>query len=143
MSKPGAKWIDRPVYRTRPLPVAELQGFFLVAQPVIAATREALISFAVVGIRDGGHEGMAFWAGREIDDASIILETIVPDADHSNQRVMASAGAVGNAARKARERGLGILCQVHSHPGGDARHSDGDDELVTDTVATPPLDPVP
>jgi len=25
---------------------------------------------------------------------------------------------------------MGILCQVHSHPGSDTRHSDGDDELV-------------
>ena len=43
---------------------------------------------------------------------------------------MASAAAVGDAARAARHNGLGILCQVHSHPGDDARHSDGDDELV-------------
>ena len=26
--------------------------------------------------------------------------------------------------------GLGILAQVHSHPGRDTRHSDGDDDLV-------------
>ena len=26
--------------------------------------------------------------------------------------------------------GLGILAQVHSHPGWDTRHSDGDDELI-------------
>ena len=26
--------------------------------------------------------------------------------------------------------GLGLLAQVHSHPGDDARHSDGDDVLV-------------
>jgi proteasome lid subunit RPN8/RPN11 len=30
----------------------------------------------------------------------------------------------------ARQHGLGILCQVHSHPGKDTRHSDGDDGLV-------------
>lgn len=124
------KWSDPPVYRTRPLPVGELQGSFLVAQSTIAATREALISFALAGIRDGGHEGMAFWAGREADGATLILQTIVPDADHSDQRVMASAEAVGKAARAARGAGLGVLCQVHSHPGSDARHSDGDDDLV-------------
>ncbi len=26
--------------------------------------------------------------------------------------------------------GLGLLAQVHSHPGEDARHSDGDDKMV-------------
>jgi proteasome lid subunit RPN8/RPN11 len=93
-------------------------------------TRHALTSFALAGIRDGGHEGMAFWAGREHDGSTYILQAIVPDAEHSDQRVMASAAAVGMAARKARESGLGILCQVHSHPGSDTRHSDGDDDLV-------------
>jgi len=123
-------WSDPPVYRTRPLPVGELRGSFLLAQSIIAATREALTSFALAGIRDGGHEGMAFWSGRETDGCTYILQAIVPDADHSDQRVMASAEAVGQAARTARGSGLGIICQVHSHPGSDTRHSDGDDDLV-------------
>jgi proteasome lid subunit RPN8/RPN11 len=130
MKKLKPEWSDPPVYRTRPLPVGELRGSFLLAQSAIAATREALTSFALSGIRDGGHEGMAFWAGRETDGSTCILQVIVPDADHSDQRVMASAEAVGIAARTARRHGLGILCQVHSHPGSDARHSDGDDDLV-------------
>jgi proteasome lid subunit RPN8/RPN11 len=123
-------WSDPPVYRRRPLPVGELRGSFLLAQSIIAATREALTSFALAGIRDGGHEGMVFWAGREADGSACILQTVVPDADHSAQMVMASAEAVGSAAREARKNGLGIICQVHSHPGSDARHSDGDDDLV-------------
>jgi proteasome lid subunit RPN8/RPN11 len=130
MKKLKPEWSDPPVYRTRPLPVGELRGSFLLAQSVITATREALTSFALSGIRDGGHEGMAFWAGRETDRATCILQAIVPNANHSSQRVMASAEAVGSAARAARKNGLGILCQVHSHPGSDARHSDGDDDLV-------------
>lgn len=121
---------DVPVYRTRPLPLGELQGSFILPHPIIEATREALVSFALAGIRDGGHEGMAFWAGREAEGVTFILQVIVPDADHSEQRVMASSEAVGIAARAARKNGLGILCQVHSHPGSDARHSDGDDNLV-------------
>jgi proteasome lid subunit RPN8/RPN11 len=130
MKKLKLNWSDPPVYRTRPLASGELRCSFLVAQSVIAATREALTSFALAGIRDGGHEGMAFWAGREADGSTFILQAIVPDADHSDNRVMASAEAVGLAARTARESGLGILCQVHSHPGSDTRHSDGDDDLV-------------
>jgi proteasome lid subunit RPN8/RPN11 len=125
-----AKWKTAPVYRTRPLPVGELHGTLLLAESVVPATRDALTSFALAGIRDGGHEGMAFWAGHEAGDTTIILQVIVPNAAHSDQRVMASAGAVGEAARVARRSGLGILCQVHSHPGDDARHSDGDDEMV-------------
>ena len=97
---------------------------------MIEATRDGLTSFALAGIRDGGHEGMAFWAGYEAGDATVILQAIVPNAAHSNQKIMASAAAVGDAARAARHHGLGILCQVHWHPGDDARHSDGDDELV-------------
>ena len=42
----------------------------------------------------------------------------------------ATATAVGAAARTARQRRLALLAQVHSHPGRDTRHSDGDDELV-------------
>jgi proteasome lid subunit RPN8/RPN11 len=37
---------------------------------------------------------------------------------------------VAAAARTARAIGLGIVAQVHSHPGADVRHSDGDDDLV-------------
>jgi proteasome lid subunit RPN8/RPN11 len=44
--------------------------------------------------------------------------------------VMVGEEAVGNASRKARSLGLGLLCQVHSHPGRDTRHSDGDDKLI-------------
>jgi proteasome lid subunit RPN8/RPN11 len=37
---------------------------------------------------------------------------------------------MGAAADTARSFGLGIVAQVHSHPGSDTRHSDGDDRLV-------------
>jgi len=130
MSKQGPIWRDGQVYRTQPLPTGDLRGLFLLSEAVITATREALVSFAIAGIRDGGHEGLTFWAGREIGDATLILQAIVPDADHSQQRIIASKSAVGNAARAARACRLGIVCQVHSHPGSDARHSDGDDKLV-------------
>jgi proteasome lid subunit RPN8/RPN11 len=125
--RPGDDW---PVYRTKPLPRGEIRGRYVVAAPVIAATREALVSFALAGIYDGGHEGIAFWAGREAGDYTILLQTLVPDAEHSEGRVMVSREEVGRAARSVRRHGLGILSQVHSHPGSDARHSDGDDQLV-------------
>lgn len=119
-----------PVYRTRDLPVAELEGKFFVASQVITATQQALQKFALDGIKDGGHEGMVFWAGREFGDETIFLQAVVPDAEHSYGRVHASQNAVGSAARVARAVNLGLLCQVHSHPGSDTRHSDGDDDLI-------------
>jgi len=121
---------DRPVYRTKPLPRGVIRGRYVVAEPLIPATHDALISFALAGIDDGGHEGIAFWAGREVGDWTVLVQAVVPDAEHSDRRVMVGREAVGRAGRVARRQGLGILCQVHSHPGGDARHSDGDDELV-------------
>jgi hypothetical protein len=133
LTYPGrADWhpADRPVYRLRPLPCGELRGLFLVAEPLIAATREALVSFALAGIDDGGHEGIAYWAGRELGDCTVLLQMIVPVAEHSDRRVMVSREEIGRTSRAARGRRLGVLCQVHSHPGGDARHSDGDDDLV-------------
>jgi hypothetical protein len=121
---------DFPVYRTRELPTTSLAGNFLLAAQVLTETQKALQEFALDGIRDGGHEGMVFWAGREVDGDTIFLQAVVPDAEHSYGRVHASKLSVGAAARAARTYNLGILCQVHSHPGGDTRHSDGDDDLV-------------
>lgn len=121
---------DRPVYRKRPLPTAVVRGLFLLAEPVLAATRDALVSFALAGIDDGGHEGIAYWAGRETGDCTVFLQAIVPVAEHAHGRVMVSREEIGRMQRAARTSKLGVLCQVHSHPGGDARHSDGDDDLV-------------
>jgi proteasome lid subunit RPN8/RPN11 len=44
--------------------------------------------------------------------------------------VFIEAGEVGRMARQVRPHGLAIIAQVHSHPGRDTRHSDGDDKLV-------------
>lgn len=125
-----SRFSDFGVYRTRPLPTGELRGHFLITKRLIRDTRRALATFAIAGMHDGGHEGMAFWAGREVEGTTVLLQVIVPDCDHASGRVLASREAVGHAARAARAAGLGILCQVHSHPGWDGRHSDGDDELI-------------
>jgi len=121
---------DRPVYRRKALPQGQVRGLFLLPQPLIVATREALVSFALAGINDGGHEGIAYWAGREFADCTVFLQAIVPEAEHSHGHVAVSREGIGRTQRAARGIHLGILCQIHSHPGSDARHSDGDDELV-------------
>ena len=122
--------LDGPVYRTKPLPRADITGTFIVPAPIIEATREALTSFALLGLRQGGHEGVCYWAGREFGSVQVFSSVIIPRADHAPQRVMVSKEEVGRAAQSARSMQLGILCQVHSHPGRDARHSDGDDDLI-------------
>lgn len=121
---------DLPVYRKKPLPWGELRGRFLISEPIIGATAEALTSFALAGIREGGHEGIVFWAGREVGDTTLLVQALIPAADHSWGSVMVTREEVGRMQQAARRHGLGLLSQVHSHPGGDARHSDGDDDLI-------------
>lgn len=119
-----------PVYRKKPLPKGELRGRFLIARPLIEATREALTSIALEGIKEGGHEGLVYWAGRDTDAGIAFLSVVVPESDHGPQGVMVDGQDVSRASRRMRDHNLGLKAQVHSHPGGDARHSDGDDELV-------------
>jgi hypothetical protein len=121
---------DLPVYRLTDLPRGDLQGGFFLTRDLLLATRDALVSFALAGIRDGGHEGIAYWAGRSVNGITLFLQVYVPEAEHGPGSVHVSAHEIGRVARHARRDGLGILCQVHSHPGSDARHSDGDDHLV-------------
>lgn len=121
---------DLPVYRTKPLPVAPIRGQFFVTEFVLQATRQALVDTALSGIHDGGHEGMVLWAGREEGEATFFLSAVLPRARHAPQRVTIEEREVARASRAARPHRLGIKAQVHSHPGSDTRHSDGDDDLI-------------
>jgi proteasome lid subunit RPN8/RPN11 len=120
----------RPLYRNRPLPKGDLKGRFLIARPLIEATRDALTSIAMDGLPTGGHEGLVYWAGRETDGGVSFLSVVIPESDHGPQHVMVPGPEVSRASKRMREYNLSLLAQVHSHPGDDARHSDGDDELV-------------
>jgi len=119
-----------PVYRTKPLPKESLRGQFLLPETLIGATRKALVDTALEGIRDGGHEGLVYWAGRQAEDATAFLSVVIPVSDHGPQYVMVSGPEVSRSSRAARNHNIGILAQVHSHPGWDGRHSDGDDDLI-------------
>ena len=118
------------VCRTRPLPKGDLRGRYQMSGHLITETRRALREFAHAGRHDGGHEGICFWAGREEKHVTSLERALVPQADHGPLGVFVSATAFGAVARRARAMELGILAQVHSHPGSDTRHSDGDDELI-------------
>lgn len=58
------------------------------------------------------------------------MSAVGPAVDSGPQHVIAGERSVGAAAATARALRLGIVAQVHSHPGSDTRHSDGDDDLV-------------
>lgn len=115
------------VNRRLPLPIAAPRGRLAVPIDVLSGTRRAL---AQSRGPDGPHEGLVFWAGRQQGDETRISLAIVPSASHGWGHVHVPEGAALEAARAARARGCGILAQVHSHPGRDVRHSDGDDSLV-------------
>jgi len=121
---------DVPVYRTQPLPRGNLSGHFLSPAVLIDDTRDALVGFALAGLDDCGHEGIAFWAGLQDRELTAFSTVIVPEAEHSHGRVLVTEAAYGKAVRAAKSVGLALLAQVHSHPGTDTRHSDGDDTLV-------------
>lgn len=118
------------VNRTRPLPRGALQGRYRLADDLIVKTRGALRLFDEAGRRDGGHEGICYWAGREGLGPTSMEKVLVPKAQHGPGSVFVSAADFADVARRARTMNLGVLAQVHSHPGHDTRHSDGDDDLI-------------
>lgn len=115
------------VYRTRELPVAPARGHLVVARAVVAATQRRLLRSRGA---DGRHEGLLLWIGRIVGNDTIVVSSVAPTSKHTWGSVNVDEIAVGAAARAARSRRLGVVAQVHSHPGDDVRHSDGDDDLV-------------
>ncbi|MGY0389437.1 Mov34/MPN/PAD-1 family protein [Nocardioides sp. WG-D5] len=115
------------VHRLTALPQAISRGRLLVAENVIAPTRAALLAASTAGEAD---EGLVLWLGRNDRDTSIILSCATPRTTSSWGSVSADESTIGSVMTAARQVGLGVLAQVHSHPGWDTRHSDGDDELV-------------
>ena len=118
------------VHRTRPLPQSKLRGSFEITPRLVADTRRALRAFYRAGRHEGGHEGICYWVGHETDNLTSLKAVLVPKAHHERFGVFVSASAFADVARRARAMGFGVLAQVHSHPDSDARHSDGDDDLV-------------
>ncbi|MCO5168172.1 MAG: Mov34/MPN/PAD-1 family protein [Planctomycetes bacterium] len=119
------------VYRTKPLPQAPAVGHLVVPDAVREATLAALCASGrstPYGAR--ADEGLVYWAGRVVEHTTLVTCAILPDSDHEPLRVVADEKAIGACARAARQRRLGLIAQVHSHPGRDTRHSDGDDDLV-------------
>ncbi len=119
------------VHRISPLPENKIRGFFIITEPIIKATCEALTDMALQGIRDGGHEALVFWAGLQANEKTVFTTVLRPSTENFNQKVTVSEKEVGRSSKLARSYGLSLLGQVHSHPGFDARHSEGDDHMIT------------
>lgn len=115
------------IHRETDLPRAPGRGHLLIAEAVLGTTITALGSS---NGPDGPHEGLVLWAGRQAGDLTIVTTTVIPETRHSWGGVFMDEAQVGAAARIARGHRVGIVAQVHSHPGSDTRHSDGDDQLI-------------
>lgn len=115
------------VNRLKPLPSVPPNGQLIVSDLVVEKTRQLLQSFGESHVR---HEGLIYWLGRRLDQDTLVVSLLAPRSASSPQRVMASAKDIGIAAKCARRDKLSMVAQVHSHPGNDTRHSDGDDQLV-------------
>jgi hypothetical protein len=116
------------VHRLTPLPTGTSIGHLIVAQTVIAPTLQALRQSQ--GPDGRPHEGLVCWLGRTVGPHTLVLATTTPEVISGPQRVHVTEASAGQIARLARRHQLGVVAQVHSHPGRDTRHSDGDDQLV-------------
>lgn len=115
------------VTRRSPLPTGPATGRLLVTEYVLSLTRAALQASSG---SHRSHEGLAFWLGRNLGTDTLVLAVAVPPTEHRIDGVFVDERAVLATTRAAHAAGLGLVAQVHSHPGRDTRHSDGDDKLI-------------
>lgn len=108
-------------------PTGPLVGRFSVLESVVTATESSLVQQKGP---DGPHEGMVFWGGRESPGQTSYLAAATPETESGWGHVRANESQVSAVVQAFRRAGLGLLAQVHSHPGRDARHSIGDDEMI-------------
>jgi proteasome lid subunit RPN8/RPN11 len=116
------------VNRRKPLLERAARGLLIVPQDVMSTTQLALQRSR--GADGEKHEGLVFFLGRIVEGDSVAVAAVSPDSEHSWGRVIADESAMAAVAAYGRRFGLGVIAQVHSHPGSDTRHSDGDDQLV-------------
>ena len=118
---------DETLAFIRELPRGEVRGRFVIADAALAAAERLLPTFRS---SDADHEGMLFLLGWEFDALTVFTAALAPDADHGRGHVICEAGGVSAAQRAARQHGLALLGQLHSHPRASTQHSEGDDTLV-------------
>jgi hypothetical protein len=111
----------------RERPAGTLTGSFQITDAALATLEQLLPTYRGV---DGPHEGICFLCGYETATATVYVTAIAPTADHGRGHVRCSEADLLAVTRAAREHGLGLLAQVHSHPRGGTGHSYGDGEMV-------------
>jgi Prokaryotic homologs of the JAB domain len=109
-------------------PEGPATGKLLVAEQVLAPSRAALQASSH---EHEPHEGLVFWIGRTVGPDTLVLSVVVVPTDHRRGGVIVNEHTVAATGRAARRAGLGLVAQVHSHPGADTRHSAGDNQLIT------------
>lgn len=114
--------IGTSLIRTKPL-----KGRFGILEAVVAALERWLPTYRGA---DGDHEGIALLCGLEFPQITIFTTAIFPSADSSLCYVRCSEEQFARASAAARELGLGVLAQIHTHPSAIAFHSTGDDDMV-------------
>jgi hypothetical protein len=115
--------------RSGPLtPDGPAVGKLLVAEQVLAPSRAALQASSH---EHQPHEGLVFWIGRIIGSDTLVLSVVAVPTDHHRGGVFVNEHTVAATGRAARRAGLGLVAQVHSHPGADTQHSVGDNKLIT------------
>ena len=109
------------------LPSRPLRGRIVIAEAALRACEELLPTYRGI---DGDHEGIAYLCGRELGDVQLLTTAVAPRCDHGPRHVMCDERQIDEVVTAAHAHGLGVLAQVHSHPGPFSEHSEGDDELV-------------
>jgi proteasome lid subunit RPN8/RPN11 len=115
-----------PARRPR-LPSRPLRGRVLITEAALRGCEKLLPTYRGL---DGDHEGIVFLCGRELGDTQLLTTAIAPRCDHGRQHVMCDERQIEDVVAMAHAHHLGVLAQVHTHPGPFTEHSEGDDEMV-------------
>jgi len=75
------------------------------------------------------HEGLILWAGRKLDNRTIINSAIAPDTDSSATHIIVKPESMVQFITYLSKNNLIYMGQVHTHPGNWVGHSTGDNEL--------------
>lgn len=118
---------SRSLRKARLSATGHLRGEFAISEAALLASERLLPTFRGP---DGDHEGILYLLGRELDELTFYTTVLAPEADHGYGHVICEPPAIATAQRSAREHGLAILGQLHSHPSDLTEHSEGDDDLV-------------
>jgi proteasome lid subunit RPN8/RPN11 len=115
-----------PSWRPR-LPARPLRGRVLLTDAAVRGCEDLLPTYRGT---DGDHEGIVFLCGRELGDIQLLTTAIAPRCDHGPRHVACDERQIEEVVAVAHAHRLGVLAQVHSHPGPFTEHSEGDDEMV-------------